>query len=88
MLVRRCDRCGAHYETNEVGVEENMLQVNRVELQKVKESETKYKSVSGERFDLCQACVEELIDWLKRPKRQMAVRRETPDDGKKTETDE
>lgn len=66
MLVRICDRCGARYETNPVGrTREDGLKVNRIELQKVKESETKYSVSSGERFDLCPACVCELEDWLK-----------------------
>lgn len=66
MLARRCDRCGTHYEINQVeGMGEDRIKVNRIELQRVKESETNCKVLNGKHFDLCPTCVDELRDWLK-----------------------
>ena len=66
MLARICDRCGAQYETNPAGgMREHEPKVNRIELQKVKESETEYNVLNGERFDLCPTCVDKLRNWLK-----------------------
>ena len=61
-IARRCDRCGSYYDPH--NDENNAEKINSIKLININDTDNRYFSYGP--YDLCPACSNELMKWLKK----------------------